>query len=46
MNGRFKLEAGRHFVLVSLTQYFGHWRTDTVLHIEVRAAYTLYNPLE
>lgn len=46
MNGRFKLEAGRHFVLVALTQYFGHWRTDTVLHIEARAAYTLRNPLD
>ncbi len=44
-NGRFKLEAGRHFVLVLLSQYFGHWRTDTVLHVESRAAYTLHHPV-
>lgn len=45
-NGRFKLEAGRHFVLIALSEYFGHWRTDTVLHIEARAPYTLHNPLD
>ena len=45
MNGRFKLEAGRHFLILALSEYFGHWRTDTVLHIESRAPYTLHNPL-
>lgn len=44
-SGRFNLDAGRHFVLVALSQYFGHWRSDTILRIESNAPYALHNPL-
>jgi hypothetical protein len=41
----FELEAGKHFMLVALSEYFGHWRFDAVVRINCDKAYTLEAPL-
>jgi hypothetical protein len=43
--GRVTLEPGRHFVLVVLAEYFGHWRHDTELHVKCGVPMTLRNPM-
>ncbi len=44
-NGRALLEPGKHFVLVVLSEYFGHWRHNTELHMKCGAPMTLRNPM-
>ena len=43
--GRAELAAGRHFVLVVLSEFFGHWRHDTELHVKCSVPATLRNPM-
>ncbi|MCX5770110.1 MAG: family 78 glycoside hydrolase catalytic domain [Candidatus Hydrogenedentes bacterium] len=42
----FELDAGTHFVLVVLSEYFGHWRSDTVVRLSCDKTYVLQAPLE
>ncbi len=44
--GTATLEPGRHFVLVVLTEYFGHWRHDTEIHVKCSGEFAMRNPLE
>jgi len=44
-NGKASLEAGKHFVLIVLSDYFGHWRHDTELRVKCSAPVTLRNPI-
>ena len=44
-NNAFELEPGRHFVLVVLSEYFGHWRSDTVVRVSCDKPYVLEPPL-
>lgn len=41
----FKLEAGKHFLFCALSEYFGHWRLDTELHLKASVPMILRNPL-
>jgi len=41
----FQLEPGNHFLLVVLGEYFGHWRTDTVVRVNCDKAYALSSPV-
>lgn len=44
-DGVFTLEAGKHFILVVLSEYFGHWRSDTVVRMSCDKEYTLAAPI-
>ncbi|MBW7866577.1 MAG: family 78 glycoside hydrolase catalytic domain [Candidatus Hydrogenedens sp.] len=41
----FKLDKGRHFLAVVLTEGFGHWRHDTELALKASVPVTLRNPV-
>lgn len=41
----FDLDAGKHFLLVALTEFFGHWRSDTVVRMSCDQEYALDAPL-
>lgn len=40
----FTLEPGPHFVFCALTEYFGHWRSDTEIHLKADKPLALKNP--
>lgn len=40
-----ELSAGKHFVLIVLTQYFGHWRSDSVVRLGCDRDFSLESPL-
>lgn len=41
-----ELSAGKHFMLVVLTEYFGHWRSDTVVRIRCDKDFALEAPMD
>lgn len=42
----FTLEAGPHFVAVALSEYFGHWNSDSEIRIAADVPYTLKSALD
>ncbi len=40
----FALEPGQHFIFCALTEYFGHWRSDTEIHVKADRPMVLKNP--
>lgn len=42
-DNQFQLEGGKHLLYVVLTEYWGHWRNDTEIHLSADKPFSLLN---